>query len=371
MNICFYISDYGYGHASRAIAVIRKILTFCKNIKIYVKTDTAFDFVRQSLPQENIEVIRTKNDIGVIFKENSVVVDRANTKKALDGWINSWENYIHREKRFCESHKIDLILSDITPQAFIVAEELNIPGIAISNFTWHYIFYYLFGTVPETERIKEAYHCADLALVLPFNEEMDIFKKKEEVSLVSREITASKYSMRKKWGIPDDELLAYISVGRSFDPSFLRDMEWIDKPDVKFLITSSTEIPFDNVLRVPGTETEMQNYINMCDFVVSKTGYGTASEAIRAKIPMFLLKRDGFKEDELIGNMVEKLGIGKFIPKKEFLGGEWSRELNELTSYKDQFNKIPKRFVDDGIPDIIKILTDNNYLLHEKSYEAY
>ncbi len=368
MNICFYISDYGYGHASRDIAIIRKILTDFKNTKIYVKTDTAFDFVRQSLPRNNIKLIRTKNDIGVIFNKNSTVVDRARTKTMLDKWLGSWKDYIDNEKRFCEKHEIDLILSDITPQVFIAAEELDIPGIAVSNFTWHYIFYNLFGNTPETEEVKNAYQRANLALVLPFNEDMNLFKEKKEISLVSREITANKQELRRKLGIKDNELLVYLGVGKSFDPSFLRNMKNIDKSDVKFLVPSSAEIPFENVLRIPDTETESQNYINMCDLVVSKTGYGTASEAIRAKIPMFLLRREGFKEDELIGNAIEELGIGEFISEESFLESEWIEQLNELAIYKEQFNKIPKKFIDDGIPDIMEILKDFSKM---EIYETY
>jgi len=163
MNICFYISDYGYGHASRSIAILRKLLSEYKDAKIYVKNSRAFDYIRHSLPEENIEVIKNKNDIGVIFRENSISVDREQTRGMLIEWIKSWDEYIKTEKQFCESRRIDLILSDITPQAFIVANKLGIPGIAISNFTWHYIFFNLFGNISAVEQMKEAYKLADLA----------------------------------------------------------------------------------------------------------------------------------------------------------------------------------------------------------------
>ena len=357
-NICFYISDYGYGHASRDIAVIRGIQDDFNGVKIYIKTEEPFHFVQQSLPQKDVKVIQTKNDIGVIFKENSVIVDREQTEKILDEWLALWDNYIQNEKRFCKTHKIDLILSDIAPQPFIVAYELGIPSIAISNFTWYYIFYHLFRDIPATERIKEAYHCADIALVLPFNEEMDIFKKKKEISLVSREITADKFDMRKKRGISDDEMLVYVGVGRSFDPSIVRSMKPIEAPNVKILFSSNAELPFENVIRIPDNETETQNYIGMCDFVVSKAGYGTVSEALRAKIPMFLLKRDGFKEDELIGNKVEELGIGKFISEKSFLDGGWVSVLNGVDKYIKSFDNLNSRFKNDGIPEILEAINE-------------
>ena len=361
-NICFYISDYGYGHASRDIAIIRKILNESNNVKIFVKTDGPYNFVRQSLPQKNVEVIQSKNDVGIVFKGNSVSVDREKTRKVLDEWLASWDEYIQNEKRFCEKHNINLILSDIVPQPFIVADELGISGIAISNFTWHYIFYNLFGDAPATERIKEAYQCADVALVLPFNEEMDFlkFRRKKEISLVSREISEGRRDMRGKCGVSDDELLVYVGVGLSFDSSFMRNMKKIAMPDVKFLVSSNAELPFGNVIKIPNNETETQNYIGMCNLVVSKTGYGTVSEAVRAKIPMFLLKREGFKEDELIGNKVEEMGIGKFISEKSFLDGDWVSDLNinlnSLGEYIKRFDNLNSRFKSDGIPEIVKVI---------------
>lgn len=214
-NICFYISDYGYGHASRDIAIIRQILNAFTDVKIFVKSDGPFNFLRHSLPQESAQVIQTRNDVGVVFKENSLSVDRVETEKMLKEWLNSWDEYIHNEKTFCENHNVDVILSDIVPQPFIVADELNIAAIAISNFTWYYIFYNLFGEVAATERIREAYKCADVALVLPFNEEMNIFEKKKAINLVSREITMNRYDMRKKCGVSDDELLVYGGFGHA------------------------------------------------------------------------------------------------------------------------------------------------------------
>lgn len=144
-------------------------------------------------------------------------------------------------------------------------------------------------------------------------------------------------------------MLVYVGVGKSFDHSFLRNMKPIEPQNVKFLVSSNSETPFYNLTKIPNNETETQNYIAICDLIVSKTGYSTVSEAIRAKIPMILLKRDGFKEDELIGDTVEKLGIDKFIPKKSFLDGYWENELNNLEKYIKRFNDLDGRFKNDGI----------------------
>ena len=74
-----------------------------------------------------------------------------------------------------------------------------------------------------------------------------------------------------------------------------------------------------NVVNIPPEEVETQNYIAMCDLIVSKPGYGTVSEAIRAKIPMFLLKRDGV---ELPGKLTNKDGSEKNFSDSEAFENE-------------------------------------------------
>ena len=358
-NICFYTSDYGYGHAARDIEIIRKIAESIK-ANFFIKTDGPYDFMKRSLPFT--KVIRNKNDIGVVFNENSVIVDRDKSEKNLCEWINSWDKYILNEKQFCETNKIDLIISDIVPQPFLVSKDLGIPSLGISNFTWHYIFNYLFEDTTYTKMLEEAYKDAEIILALPFNEEMNAFNKRE-ISLISRKVSTYKKQIRKLYGIHDDEKLIYIGVGKSFNPSFLDQMALVKQSGTRILISSHVRISSANIIRIPEDETETQNYISMCDMIVSKPGYSTVSKAIRSKIPIFLLERCGFKEDELMRNAIEELSIGKVISKDFFLSGDWINYLDELDDYRIHFEDLPDRLTCDGTEDVLRFMSESGYIL--------
>lgn len=358
VNICYYISDYGYGHASRSIAVVRRMLHSFDAAKLYIKTDYPFDFIRQSLPQKNAKAIRIKNDVGVIFRKNSVSVDRDETEKMLDEWLFSWDEYIRREKEFCKKNHIDLILSDVPPQPFIVAEELGLPSIVISNFTWYYIFFGLFGKTKSTMMLKRAYRRAHVSLILPLNEEMDYIKNRKEVGLVAREVTVDKSDLRNRCGVSKDAFLIFLSVGRSFDQFFLNSLKEVDYPNVKFLVSSHVELPFGKTIKIPSDETETQNYIAACDLIISKAGYSTIAEAINARVPVFLFERDGFKEDELIGNGIKKIGVGNVISAESFLNGDWIVELENLPQYKARFDALEDRFRGDGTKEVVGCIAD-------------
>lgn len=106
-RICFYTSDYGYGHAARDIALIRRIKQAGFS-DTFVKTDTAFDFMSRSLPGCTVE--RQQNDIGPVYREDSIKVDRDSTERALNAWVDSWDGYIRAEKDFCKKNRIDMII---------------------------------------------------------------------------------------------------------------------------------------------------------------------------------------------------------------------------------------------------------------------
>ena len=50
-NIAFYISDHGFGHASRSIAIIRELIKK-DNLKIYIKTSSPLELIKNSLKEK-------------------------------------------------------------------------------------------------------------------------------------------------------------------------------------------------------------------------------------------------------------------------------------------------------------------------------
>ena len=107
-------------------------------------------------------------------------------------------------------------------------------------------------------------------------------------------------------------------------------------------------------LAIPAAETESQNWIGMCDCVITKCGYSTVSEAVRAEIPLFVWKREGFIEDEAIAGTIEKLGIGRSLDATESAIESCLRDGPSLEKYKERFDTIDRQFKENGAPAIIR-----------------
>ncbi|WP_165076863.1 hypothetical protein [Methanogenium sp. MK-MG] len=353
LNICVYTSDYGYGHASRDIALIRRVLSET-DAHVCVRAETAAGFMEDSLP--GVPVFRGQNDVGVKMADKAASVDLGATEGMLNTWVASWDTYVRAEEMFCREQEIDLIISDIAPQPFLVAENLDIPGIALSNFSWHMIFHHLFGKTGATEQIKDAYACAEGAFVLPLNEPMEVFRERWETYLLCREETRSREDMRERFGLSDTDVLVYLGSGWSLTVSLVACMKRLRNMGIKCLVSSNQPSELDNVIRIPAEDTETQDYIGMCDLVVTKPGYSTVSEAIRAEVPMLLYRRKGFAEDDVIIGPVEENSIGKAISYRDLCEGTWMDDIDVLLSLKENYRNLGGVFTRDGAEDCIRRL---------------
>jgi hypothetical protein len=336
-RVCFYTSDFGYGHAARDIALVRE-LQETLHAEVVVRTGSPAEFMSRSLP--NAEVLQGPNDPGVMME--GATVDSERTLATVEQWLSSWEGYIASEKAFLQDRRIDLVLSDIAPQPFLAAEELGIPSLGISNFTWHLIYTHLFGKTEQTDRIAEAYRAADGALLLPLHEQMAVFRDRREVGLVARAVSRDRPELP---GLPSGRPLVYLGGGQSLDPAVFRGIRTA-LSGCTLLVPSWTDIP--GAVRIPPGETETQDWIAACDLVVSKPGYSTISEAIQAGVPMALFRREGFAEDESLIGGVEGMGIGREVPAAAVLDGSWAEGLESLMGLRENFDKIDGIFKSNG-----------------------
>jgi hypothetical protein len=371
-TVCFYISDYGTGHAARAVALIRAIVQHDESVRIIAKTAGPIEFVKRSLVHPRVSVVECRNDPEIIHIRGQATVDRAETRQAFLLWMRSWDVYVARERAFCLDNDIDLILSDIAPQPFEVAEALDIPSLAISNFAWDTIYGHLFPDLEDVVRLTDAYRSASFACILPFEIGMQIFPHSERVGLVSRPMSVSRQEMRRRLGIADDDFLVFIGPSpelislSSSDMAVPRAHSQPTGPaspstvggnsTVRFLVPSGVSL--HGALAIPAAETESQNWIGMCDCVVAKCGYSTISEAVRARIPLLVWKRDGFIEDEAIARRIESFGIGQTVSGAldgidRCRGGYIS-----VRAFKENYDTLENQYSTDGISEVLRVVEE-------------
>ncbi|MBU1153140.1 hypothetical protein KKB84_04120 [bacterium] len=358
-KILFYISDHGYGHATRIIAIVQDLLEKEKNLKIYIRAFFTYDFLKHSFSSDKVSLYKIRNDFGVIYKRDGYSIDQEETLNSLRAWIENKDLYLEGEKKFCQEKGINLIISDIPPFVFEVGQALSIPTIAVSNFNWYRI-YKEFAKSREDllliEEIKKLYQKANYSFILPFHcGEMDIFKNKEEFSLVVRKFSLDKEEVFKRLEIDQGQRLIYVSFGFSiFNEEFIKNLEdlRLEKKITLLLSTRDLVKKNKNIISIPKDSHGSHNYIGLCDLAVCKVGFSTVSECMTKNIPLVLLKREGFVEDEFTLSTLKKIKIAEEISLEDYVNFNWLKDIDKYLSLKTNYQDLPSSFKTTGASDI-------------------
>ena len=345
-TISYHISDYGYGHAARAIGLIRELLGCRPDLRIVVKSSGPTQFIRESLDPAQVIVLRHEPEPVIVDLPGTRGIDRIPTARNFRDWMAEWEFRVAREEDFITGQRIDLVISDVPACPLSAAARAGVPGMVVSNFTWEGIYRHLLPDAPETGILFRTYRKADLAFVLPFAYGMEIFPRHRAVPLLHRRITRGREEMRRRCGIADHEVLVYAGPGPAPGTGEIH----VPGQTIRYLSSSRGDpVAGPANLTIPVRETETQDWIGMCDLVIAKCGYGTVSEAVTARVPMIVWQRDGFAEDQAIADTIVKLGIGEVIAPEEILSPSYIADIIScLPEFGERFDSLPPQFTGNG-----------------------
>jgi L-arabinokinase len=329
-TITFYISGHGFGHASRQQAIIRHLSD--ADVRVHVKTPTPQKFF--NFP--NVTYHHQRYDIGLI-QPDSLSVDVEATFQWFREFLASQVHLIDEEVAFIHEQGVQLIVSDMPPIAFEIADQANIPSIACTHFTWDWVYgQYL----PEYDHhadivntLKASYNKATLALQMPFAHEFDMFSQIEEIPLVINLPTESKQALRQSFNVPEHHKVCLLSMGGMAwgdnDVSALREIEgwtfWV-MPDMWEHVS---DLSYCHL--IPTDYPNYQNLIAAADVLVGKAGWSTVAEVIAHRTPMLYTVRTGYSENTLLVDALERLmPIAAMSKSRRFQSGEWVAYLDEL-----------------------------------------
>jgi uncharacterized protein (TIGR00661 family) len=296
-TIAYYISDYGYGHATRSIAIIRKLIEMDPKVKIMICHSFAMKFIKESLSTNRISFRTLKTDVGYILKEESIQPDKDKLNSEFIQFTQNWEEKIEIEKTFLQNNKIDLVISDISPLPFEAAKSLGIPSIGLSNFTWYTAYQ---GLIEEQSLsvYKQAYQKMTYFFSLAGSNES--WGKDEKPFYFFSRVREEKevQRIRKLVDPMGNKSVLFVGLGMKIDNEMIEHFSFWDSKDCVFITSSNMDIRKDNVYSIPKDYLESQNYIAASDLVISKAGWGMASEAVTANIPLLLINRKTMNEDQ-------------------------------------------------------------------------
>ena len=314
-TIAFYISNHGFGHASRNIPIIDSLLTKSGDIKVIVKSGKKqIRFMKRLLEKFSPKVVFYEEDVdvGLLLQAGKIEVDKAKLECELEKFIASWDYRIRNESNFLINHTVDLVISDIVPWVFPCCREQGIQSILLSNFTWVEIYKELFpGKIYQA--YLQHYKQADEAWLYPLHGDItDYMDHPKYVGLSCRKFNDENVqSIRNAHRQP----IVFVSVGRSVD---LKEVIDVEELPYDFIYTEGMNLSGENAYKLPSDTLNTQDYIKAADYVITKAGWGTIAEAMCAKKPMLVLERNEIAEDRATLAKLMQLGVAIAIKPDGF-----------------------------------------------------
>jgi hypothetical protein len=315
MVLIFYISGHGFGHASRQIELVREIVAQRPEVRVVVRTSVP-RWLFAPVAHASVEVQTVETDTGVV-QFDSLSLDEEQTAHDAARFFADFDRRVDVEAELIRGLRAALVVGDIPPLACAAADRAGVPGLAISNFTWDWIY----GAYPAFDRIapavipaiRRAYGTTTRALRLPLHGGFEpMAAVTRDIPLIARRSMRDPAETRARLGLSGDRpivLASFGAYGADLPLAAIRDEGRLTILDVR---------------REPPAGLLYQDLVAAADVVVSKPGYGIVSECAANDTALLYTSRGRFIEyDVFVAEMPDILRC-RYIAQDDLLAGRWA-----------------------------------------------
>ena len=330
-HIAVYITNHGFGHINRVVAVLNKIPP---EMKITVRADREVWSPLQERLHRPVAFGFFPSDQGTVSPpgQNSQT-DWPATFERLAQRFDEILGACDAELNWLKESAVDCIYADASSIPIQLAKHTGLPGYLGANFTWNEIYGHLLETAPEglfsqsqqlqyqqiIDQMKSACQSATLLRMWPHTPMLGMAGAIVDVGLVVNDARDVRQELLQRFELKPETRLVYFYVGRYG----VEELPW----------TRLTEFPPEVVfigLHPPGMEmpgrfftVDPHEYcgadlLKACDAAIAKAGYGTVVEAMAVGTPVIYPPRESFIEFPALDNALRGWPGGFPVTDHEF-----------------------------------------------------
>lgn len=332
ISIAYFVSPHGFGHASRASAVMDALWRKHPQVHFEIFTQTPLWFFNHSL-EAPFHYHGCQTDIGMAQK-SSLHADLDETIRLLERFLPFDPEWVDRLAAQIKQLKCRVVVCDIAPLGIAVARKAGVVSVLIENFTWDWIYrpysdinpqFTGFADYLETVFTDADHHVQTEPVCLRHEADLRTLP-------VSRAQRSSKVSMRRQLQLDSDRPLVMITMGGI--PSRNSFVDRLQRHDhVTFIIPGGADALTRNanIIRFPfDADLHHPDLVRACDAVVGKVGYSTLAEVYAAGVPFGYIPRPRFRESKHLAAFIDKEMSGAPIDADEFESGRWIARVDDL-----------------------------------------
>lgn len=331
-----YISGHGFGHAVRMMEVLRALWTRRPDLAVAIRTPAPrwlFDIgLHGPFAYGNCRL-----DIGAV-QCDSLSIDEEATLRAYAEITARTGELVGDEVDAIGNLRPALIFADIPALAFDIATRLGVPSVAMTNFSWDWIYEDYVRDFPRyagvVATLRRSYSKASLLLRLPFHGDLSAFPRVRDIPLVARKAVLPAAEVRRRVALPQQERIVLLSFG-GIGLSLAAGLPTI--PGVTFLTTQSgmgNGAPAGCRLltnaQMTAAGVRYEDLVGACDTVMTKPGYGIVSDCLANGTPMIYTDRGRFAEYPHLVRGIEAHLPHAFLSQEDLYAHRWAPALDAV-----------------------------------------
>ena len=312
-NLCFYLSDHGFGHIARNLPIIAEAARRTSGLLYLVCGARHLAFARENLREmlspdqlDRIRYWEEHTDIGLILQPGTLLVDVPSLTKACQTYLDQLPQRAAQEADWLRQHQIGAALCDMPLWSISACEQAGVPLLYLGNFTWTELYReFLPEAIWKAYAVQYAKIRYGMLYALHNPEMLEFLPNAEltETSLVARPFhTEQITAIRRHHACP----IVFVALGMS--AQFTQPIS-VEGVHAYFYTTEGVPLTGSNVTTVPYTTLNTQDYVAAADYVITKAGWGTVAECLLSRRPMALFARDSVLEDRTTIRMLEEQGL--------------------------------------------------------------
>ncbi|KAF8772151.1 hypothetical protein HU200_006149 [Digitaria exilis] len=336
----FYLTGHGFGHATRAIEVVRHLVA--AGHEVHVATAVPEFVFTAEVRSPRLRIRRVVLDCGAVQADALTVDPLATLEKYHEAAVVPRESILRAESEWLSSIKADLVVSDVVPVVCRVAANMGIRSVCIGNFSWDFIYAEYIMEAGYHHRsivwqIAEDYAHCDILLRLPGYGPMPAFRNVIDVPLIVRGLRKSRSEVRKELGLEENAKVLVFNFGGQ-PAGWKLKQEWL--PDGWICLvcgaSDSQDVP-PNFIKL-AKDAYIPDVIAASDCMLGKIGYGAASEVLAYKLPLVFVRRDYFNEEPFLQNLLEHYQNSIEMIRGDFIAGYWKPYLLRALTLQPCYN---------------------------------
>ncbi len=276
-------------------------------------------------------------DIGML-QSDPLRYDVAATAVWYERFIENEPALVAEEVAYGRAHHIGLVLSDMPPIACEVADQLGVPCVVITHFTWDWVYEHYLAREPRfapiVAHITAQYAKATMALQMPFAHPFPQFRRVESVGLFANPLTKTRHDVRAEFGVPEQDCVALLSMGgHGWGQTDIRALA--DMKDWTFLVMPDAYQQVKDYAHFRPVAPDYPQYHNLLgnvDLVIGKAGGSTVAEVVAHQTPMLYTLTEDWRECGLLDAALHTYGRSRYLPLAEFERGAWVELLDKVAA---------------------------------------